>query len=226
MPLASGMSHACSRIREFNKPSLNIMSESYQNWLWTRQMEYILSSCQLCNTEVNTLQVSTKKSLENVHMDSKYVFLLLKFLQNMFSVTDLDLFSCKHNFVIFLFNVQCKFFSISASLGAMSPANHPQLPSNPYFRPGANLPTPPFFHPGMSSMMGRLPHGSPMMMPSTSHGPSMLQPQPTIQKPENQVSGLLFAKYEMISEYSWVGNAVFLKKEGALLCLKIILLHL
>ena len=74
----------------------------------------------------------------------------------------------------------------------MSPASHPQLPSNPYLRPGANLPSAPFFHhPGLPSMMGRMPHGSGMMMPSVSQGHSMLQPQPPLQKQDNQVTAFL-----------------------------------
>ncbi|XP_060551582.1 zinc finger protein GLI4-like [Ruditapes philippinarum] len=74
----------------------------------------------------------------------------------------------------------------AASLGALSPANHPQMPSNPYLRPGANFPAPHFFHPGMPQMMGRLPPGAPLMMPSTSQPHTILQPQPQTQKPETQ----------------------------------------
>lgn len=84
-------------------------------------------------------------------------------------------------------HIKVELFLFSASLGALSPANHPQMPSNPYLRPGANFPAPPFFHPGMSQMMGRLPPGAPLMIPSTSQPHTVLQPQTQTQKPETQV---------------------------------------
>lgn len=83
------------------------------------------------------------------------------------------------------------FFLFSASLGALSPANHPQMPSNPYLRPGANFPAPPFYHPAMPQMMGRVPPGAPLMLPSTSQTHNLLQPQPPSQKPETQVCNTL-----------------------------------
>lgn len=90
---------------------------------------------------------------------------------------------CRLRLVIFIHFYSC----ISASLGALSPANQPQMPSNPYLRPGANFPAPPFFHPGMPPMMGRMPPGAPLMMPSTSQPHSLVQSQPHTQKPETQV---------------------------------------
>lgn len=73
----------------------------------------------------------------------------------------------------------------AASLGTLSPATHPQLPPNPYLRPGGNVPPSPFFHPVMPPMMGRVPPGGPLMLP-TSQPHTLIQPQPPPPRADSQ----------------------------------------